>query len=235
MNIRRIVILLDDAPFMKPIYSLTLLLYLFAGSTVSGQSISSSVSGNIKTGKYLFYLHAGLVTELGNNALNQSVPEWGPYEYLNILDSLRDRGFNVFSEIRQKGLDDSVYSNKIARQIDSLMVKGVSAEKILVVGASSGWSIVLAVSSALKNDDIHYVIMGGCWPDTYKEYSTLILHGKFLSIIEASDPHGTCVSLFANRKNIKSFTEIKLNTGLSHGFIYKGRKAWIDPIVNWIN
>ena len=82
---------------------------------------------------------------------------------------------------------------------------------------------------------MHYVIMGGCWPDTYKDYLGLTLYGKFLSIIESSDPHGTCSSLFANRNNIKSFTEVKLNTGLSHGFIYKGRREWIDPIVKWIN
>ena len=78
-----------------------------------------------------------------------------------------------------------------------------------------------------------YVIMGGCWPETYKDYRELSLSGNFLSIIETTDPHGSCNNLFGGRKNIKSYKEIKLNTGLSHGFIYKGYKAWIDPLVAW--
>ena len=34
--------------------------------------------------------------------------------------------------------------------------------------------------------------MGGCWPETYKDYPNTELYGHFLSIIEATDPHGTC-------------------------------------------
>jgi hypothetical protein len=57
------------------------------------QSISSSLPEKLSApDQYLFYLHGGVVTVLGNNAVNQSAPEWGPYEYLNILDSLRRRG-----------------------------------------------------------------------------------------------------------------------------------------------
>ncbi len=77
--------------------------------------------------------------------------------------------------------------------------------------------------------------MGGCWPDTYKDFSEFQLYGNFLSIIEESDPHGTCVSIFNSRNTMTSYNEIKLNTGLSHGFFYKGRKAWIDPIIKWFN
>ena len=75
--------------------------------------------------------------------------------------------------------------------------------------------------------------MGGCWPETYKDYLDIQLYGKFLSIIETSDPHGTCYRIFEKRKHLSSYREIKLNTGLSHGFIYKGYKEWIDPIVKW--
>jgi len=77
--------------------------------------------------------------------------------------------------------------------------------------------------------------MGGCWPDTYKDYQTLELYGHFLSIIEASDPHGTCSKIFEKRKQVKGYKEISLSMGLSHGFINKGYKEWIDPIVKWFN
>jgi hypothetical protein len=210
-----------------------ILLVLLANSS-GAQIIGTSLPRDIKTTEsYLFYLHGGVVTVLGNNAINQSAPEWGPYEYLNILDSLRSRRFNVISENRKEGIDDSIYVNRIAAQIDSLSKGGVKADRILVIGASAGWNIALHVSAKLKNKDIRYVIMGGCWPDSYEDYQGLELYGHFLSIIEKSDPHKTCSRIFDNREQLSSFQEIELNTGLSHGFMYKGRKEWIDPIVRW--
>lgn len=212
----------------------TLILLLLANSSVFGQTIGSSIPKSAsKSGKYLFYQHGGVVTVLGDNAINQSMPEWGPYEYSHILDSLRKRGFHVISEIRKEGVDDSVYVNKIVKQVDSLLTAGARTKNLLIVGASAGWTITLHVAVKLKNKRMKYVMMGGCWPETYTDYQDLPLKGNFLSIIESTDPHGTCNSIFEGRKNISSYKEIKLHTGLSHGFIYKGYKAWIDPLVAW--
>jgi hypothetical protein len=215
-------------------YIFWVMLLLTTTADAFGQTIGSSIPSKVDlTGNYLFYLHGAVVTELGDNAINQSVPEWGPYEYSNILDSLRKQGFYVISEIRKKGIDDSVYVNKISKQIDSLLKDGINREKMLVVGASSGWNITLGVSSKLKDEKMKYVIMGGCWPEDYKYYLNTELYGHFLSIIEASDPHGTCYLIFNKRSHVKSYKEITLHTGLSHGFIYKGHKEWIDPLVTW--
>lgn len=163
------------------------------------------------------------------------MPEWGPYEYLNILDSLRSRGFNVISENRKEGVNDTVYVNKLVNQVDSLFHHGVPTKNILVVGASSGWNIALHASAKLRNSNMKFVVMGGCWPETYKDYVALDLYGHFLSIIETTDPHGTCSAIFEKRKTLSSYEEVKLNMGLSHGFIYKGYNEWIDPIMNWAN
>lgn len=219
---------------MRPSHCLLALLSLLLNTITIGQTISSFVPEKIsRSGKYLFYLHGGVVTVLGNNAINQSMPEWGPYEYLNILDSLRNRGFNVISENRKQGLDDSVYTNKMVRQVDTLFKTGVKPENILVVGASAGWNIAIHVSAKLKNKKMNYVIMGGCWPNTYEDYIGIELYGHFLSIIESSDPHGTCSAIFKNRKYLTSTKEIMLHTGMSHGFFYKGYKHWIDPVIEW--
>jgi hypothetical protein len=184
--------------------------------------------------KYLFYFHGAVVTRLGDNAINSGAPEWGPYEYSNILDSLRVRGFNVISEIRREGVNDAFYVDQTIKQIDSLLRAGVNPDNIILLGASSGWNIVLQVSSKLRSNDIRFIIMGGCWTETYKDYINIELYGKFLSIIEATDPHGTCYKIFEGRKYISSYKEVTLNTGLSHGFFYKGRKVWIDPILDWL-
>lgn len=218
---------------MKFIYCF-LFLSVLLNSRSSGQTVSGFVPGEInRSDKYLFYLHGGVVTVLGNNAINQSVPEWGPYEYLNILDSLKSRGFHVISENRKQGTDDSVYVDKITKQIDTLFAAGVKPENILVVGASAGWNIALHVSARLKNKKMNYVVMGGCWPETYKDYVGIEIYGHFLSIVESSDPHGTCAAIFENRKLLSSVKEITLHTGMSHGFFYKGYKHWIDPVTEW--
>lgn len=200
----------------------------------AAQSIGTSLPDHLsRKARYVFYLHGAVVTELGDMAVNQSVPEWGPYEYYHILDSLKARNVVVISEIRQKGVSDSVYVKKIAAQIDTLLRKRVRVENILVLGASAGWAIALGVSTTVKSPVLHYVAMGGCWPETYKDYEQVDLRGHFLSLIEKTDPHGSCWKVFDKRPNIKSYREIRLNTGLSHGFIYKGYPEWINPVMDW--
>ena len=221
---------------MRSLYNILLPISLLLNEAVIGQTISSFVPKKIsKSEKYIFYLHGGVVTVLGNNAINQSMPEWGPYEYLNILDSLRSRGFNVISENRKEEVQDSVYVDRITKQIDTLFKAGVKPGNILVVGASAGWAIGIHVSARLKNKKMNYVVMGGCWPNTYKDYLGIELYGHFLSIIESSDPHGTCSKIFENRKHLTRVKEIMLHTGMSHGFFYKGYKHWIDPVIDWFS
>jgi hypothetical protein len=212
----------------------TALLLLVTHACIA-QTVSSSLPKTIdKKGRYLFYLHGGIVTVLGDNAINNGAPEWGPYEYSNILDSLRLRGFYVVSERRFPEVKDSSYAVKICSQIDSLLKAGVSVQNLLVVSASAGWAISYRVSDRLRNDSLHFVKMGGCREDDYKEVEQSELHGHFLSIIEKSDPRGSCDNLFQMQKRIINYKQVVLNTGLSHGFFYKGRKEWIDPIVEWV-
>jgi hypothetical protein len=199
-----------------------------------GQSVGTHLPDKIsRKARYVFYLHGGVVTVRGDMAINESVPEWGPYEYSRILDSLKARRVHVISEIRKEKVSDSVYVQKIAAQIDSLLKRRVPAQNILVLGASAGNNIALGVSDKMKNPKLRFVHMGGCWPDTWKDYTKLDLTGHFLSLIEKTDPHGTCSKVFENRPHMKSYREITLNTGLSHGFIYKGYDAWINPVFDW--
>jgi hypothetical protein len=184
-------------------------------------------------GYYLFYLHGGVVTFKGDNAINDPVPEYGPYQYSRILDTLRAHNFYVISERRMPGVDDSLYARKIANQVDTLLKAKVPVKNIILVGASAGSNIVLLVSDRLKNPEMKYVIMGGCSPDIYKYYLKINITGRFLSIIEASDSNGTCAKIFEDRKPVKEIKEIKLESGLNHGFIYKPYAVWIDRVIQW--
>lgn len=137
---------------------------------------------------YMFYLHGGVVTVKGDNEITDAVPEWGPYQYSRILDTLRAHSFYVISERRLPGMDDSVYVRKIVKQVDTLLKAKVPLRNIVLVGASAGSDIVLHVAGRLRKWEMKYVIMGGCWPDTYKDYLNLNIAGRFLSVIESSDP-----------------------------------------------
>jgi len=210
------------------------LLFCLLNTSATAQLIQHDLPPTINpAGYYLFYLHGGVVTVKGDNAINDPVPEYGPYQYSRILDTLRAHGFAVISERRMPGVDDSVYAIKIAKQVDTLLKAKVPVRNIILVGASAGSNIVLLASDKIRNPEMKYVIMGGCSPDIYKYYVELQLVGRFLGIIESSDSRGTCAKIFENRQQVKDFKEITLNTGLNHGFIYKPFAAWVDPVLQW--
>lgn len=76
---------------------LILLYFVSAPLSVLSQSANGFLPDNIEPGEhYLFYLHGGIVQQQGVNAVSQY---YGAYKYLDILDSLSTRGFNVISEV----------------------------------------------------------------------------------------------------------------------------------------
>jgi hypothetical protein len=181
--------------------------------------------------KYLFYLHGAIVQDMGIHAVSK---DFGPYKYLDIVDTLKSRGFIVISEARPKDTRAEDYAQKITSQIDSLIAAKIPFENILLVGASAGAGIVMEIALRKKESKLHYVIMGLCWPDTKEQFEGKALCGNFLSIYEKSDPHGSCKGVFEG-KSCPVFKEIQLNMGNSHGFIYQPFREWIDPIIGWFD
>lgn len=155
--------------------------------SVSGQKITATVSVNIqKSETYLFYLHGAIVQEMGIHAVSE---EFGAYEYLKILDTLSHYGYHVISEARPKGTDVVKYAEKVAKQIDTLLSRGVQPENIVVVGASQGAYIAVEAANLVKNPKVKYVIMALCNDynlNYYSKYSPKLC-GNFLSIYEESD------------------------------------------------
>jgi len=209
-----------------------LFLTIIALQTSFSQTISSSLPPQIDTtGKWLFYLHGAIVQQQGINAVSK---DFGPYKYLQILDTLKNRGFHVISEARPKDTRPEDWANKISKQMDSLIRAKLPPQNITVVGASAGAEITMEIALHLKNSKINYVIMGMCGPGVDKEYEGKELCGNFLSIYESSDTHGSCNNIFGQKKCGGSFKEIQINTGKGHGFLYQPYKEWVDPLMKWI-
>ncbi len=188
-----------------------------------------SISANAE--RYVFYLHGKIVEDQGANAV-ETVQGFGAYEYSNILETFRKEGFVVISEVRARNTDPATYAHKVARQVDSLIKKGVRPNEITVIGASKGSVIAMLTSSTLKNKDVNFVFMAGCFGGDHD----IRFCGNILSIYEQSDGVGSCQVLKSSSSlPIPHYKEITLHTGLRHGFLYKPLKEWVIPAVKWAN
>lgn len=179
---------------------------------------------------HLFYLHGRIVQEHGRKAISA---EYGPYLYDEIVARLAATGVTVISEARPGGTEPGAYAALVASQIRALVDAGVPATRITVVGASMGAWIALLVSHRLDLSGIGYVVMATCGEDSDRGFEGG-LHGDVLSIYEASDPLGrSCASLFDRSAGIGRHAEIRLDTGLRHGFLYRPLAEWVEPAIAW--
>ncbi len=176
---------------------------------------------------HVFYLHGRIIEVQGANAVETS-NGYGAYKYNDIIDSLKAQHFIVHSEVRTGATDITEYAKKITVQISDLLKSGVAAKDICVIGASKGANIALKVAELTNNSQVRYVLLAACCDDQGENLS-----GHFLSIYEQSDNCGTCLKHIVPATSDSKVSEIKLNTGLKHGFFYLPRKEWLEPSVNW--
>jgi hypothetical protein len=169
--------------------------------------------------RYLFYLHGKIVEQ----DRRPTHPQYGVYEYDQILDTFKQSGFVVISEQRKKDTDVEQYGKKLTGQVKQLLEAKVPPEHITVVGASQGSWMTMLASTYLENRKVNFVIIAACSAD--EGFLDLVnLHGNFLSIYERSDLAQSCQKYRADATGIGKWKEVELNTGLKHGFIYRPMK-----------
>ncbi|MDH5381082.1 MAG: alpha/beta hydrolase [Cyclobacteriaceae bacterium] len=180
--------------------------------------------------RYLFYLHGQIVENQGADAHSE---QFGNYEYNNIVNVFKKEDFNVISEVRPEKTVPMDYAEKVANQVKELIKSGVNPENITVVGASKGSLISMLVSTKLQNPDVNFVLLAAC-NDWNREHNDIKLCGRILSIYEETDTIGkSCVKIFSDADCELITKEIKLNTGLKHGMIFRPLPEWVQPTVDW--
>jgi hypothetical protein len=182
-------------------------------------------------GRYLFYLH-GLIIE--NEGVRPTSPKFGVYEYEEILETFKHKGFIVISEPRAKGTDPEQYAAKVIEQIKNLLKAGVLPQNITVVGASRGGGIAMITSTRLKNRQVKFAILAACgdWA-VYKKVG-VDLWGAILSVYDVNDDiAGTCSDFFEKSTGISKKKEVVLKLGLGHGILYRPLKEWVDLVTEW--
>ena len=182
---------------------------------------------------YVFYLHGKIVEDQGAKAVD-NINGFGAYQYNDIVSAFRKEGFTVISEVRKKDTDPKTYSLKVVKQIDSLIKRGVKAESITIVGASKGAIISMLISSNLKNKNVNFVFMAGCFNDISESNPDINFYGNILSIHEKSDVIGkSCLPVKNKSTGITHYKEIEINTGLRHGFLYQPFIVLMNPTIQW--
>ncbi|HEY8558893.1 MAG TPA: hypothetical protein VIL74_00715 [Pyrinomonadaceae bacterium] len=179
--------------------------------------------------KYLFYLHGKIVEDRGARASSE---KYGAYEYEKIVEGFRAEGFTVVSEVRPPNTDVEQYAGKVAVEIRRLLKDGASPENITVVGASKGAFITMLASTYVKNKNVNYVVIAGCGVN--QEFLKLAnLYGNVLSIYEKTDTTGSCAAVFDDAEGLNKQKEVRLETGLAHGFLYRPLREWLVPTLDW--
>ena len=194
--------------------------------------LSASLAGqDTRPVKHVFYLHGMIIEVQGVNAVSDV---FGPYKYSGIVDSLNAAGYQVHSEVRTAKTDFNAFCQKVSREIDQLILDGVSPRAITVIGASKGAMMAMQISG-LNKHPVNYVLLGANSDSTEQRFDWE-LHGHILGIYEKSDTvAGKDYSYWINRSpEAKEFEQLEINTGLGHGFLYRPIKEWLGPAKEWI-
>ena len=199
----------------------------------SAGSVALTLPENVDSDRrYLFYIHGKIIEDEGVDAVS---PQFGPYEFEQILNYLSDAEFNVIGEIRSTPTDANEYSDRVAAQVKSLLAQGVPSKHITIVGFSKGAGIAILTSAKLNNPELNIVLIAICGEETNDEPSPAI-SGRILSLFERSDELGSSCKPLADRSHgVIEFKEIEFSTGKHHGAFYAADPIWLDPIISWID
>jgi hypothetical protein len=208
-----------------------LLLSLVATPAAAQQITTAFPAAPDATATYLIYLHGRVVENLGPRPTDSS---FGLYDYPAILEALASKGAIVISSQRKPNTNVNEYAGLIVAQIEEAIQRGVPPGNIVVVGFSKGGDIAIHVSSFLRRPQVRFVLLAACWPRPKEPQ--LRLTGRVLSIYETSDTlaGNSCEPLARHPEKPRSFEEITISTGRSHGAFYTPIKEWVDPVLDWI-
>jgi pimeloyl-ACP methyl ester carboxylesterase len=187
--------------------------------------------------RHLIYLHGRIVQEQQNARPHHA--RFGYYELEGILAAFRGHGFSVSGGIRPRSATVSDSANLVVEEVRGLLRSGVPAEHVTVVGASMGAGIALLASTRLQNPSVRFCVLGACLSESVRSLFAeegKRPRGRVLSIREQSDEStANCPSW---TKEMESDTpigarELVLDTGLSHGFLYRPLPEWVNAAVEW--
>ena len=205
------------------------LVYIFASAFVYAGVDSNIPSSPDASEKHVFYLHGSAEESDGDNE-----------KYQAAVDAISSNVDNVISEVRGN-TDPNSYAEKIKKQVNTLISKGVPAKNITISGFSKGSIIALAAAAAINNPNINYVLLAGCSKDLNEKYSVDASKaaGRILSIYDSGDEKFESCDGTVKPSAKVQFEEIDLDSGKGHKIFRipkeKFIEQWRDPLIEWVN
>ncbi len=189
------------------------------------------------TPRHLLYLHGRIVQE--QQSARPQQPRFGFYELEQILTTFRDKGFVVTGGIRPKAASVSQSADVVVGQVRALLRKGVAPDHVTVVGASMGGGTALVASARLQEPGVRFAVMGVCLSQNVQALikdEGKAPSGHVLAIRETTDElTADCPAWTPEAKATGLVVrEMVLDTGLSHGFLYRPIPEWVKPVVEWV-
>lgn len=183
--------------------------------------------------KYVFYSHGYIVEGDDPKPIDKRFG-WGTYDFPAIKQALSDDSYHLIAFHRPADTDPFEYAYTLNQQVRKLVTAGVSPENITLIGFSRGAFITGLASDKLSDLAVNTVILAGCGRLIWKKHTDVKVYGHVLSVYEKSDRANSCERLRVKSKNIRSYTEIAIDTGLSHGAFYQPLAQWVTPVKTWI-
>jgi len=208
-----------------------------AALAAPGHALAAAVPARAADGpsvRHLIYLHGRIVQ--AEQSRRPVHPRFGPYELDAILETLREAGFEVTGEVRPKAATVSESADRVVRQVRALLVAGVPADHVSVVGASMGAGIALLASVRLQEPGVRFSLLGLCLSKSTRALEAEEgrgPRGRILSIREGSDDFTEPCPAWEGDEASLTVREIRLQTGLAHGFLYRPLPQWVKPVVEW--
>lgn len=194
-------------------------------------TVLSGIPENLDPSKhYLIYLHGAIVEGQG---MHPTHPQYGTYQYAEILQAFSDRGFTVISEARAEGTLPNIFANHVATQVRRLLDGGVPDDHVTVVGFSKGGVIALLASASIGRGQVNWIVQAGCgsWIDKMPNFAPT---GRILSQVDTADSvAGSCRALFSRMPDGSSISEDLLEIGSGHGAFYSVESQWLEPAIEW--
>lgn len=185
-------------------------------------------------GKFVFYSH-GFIVEGTNPKPVDTRNGWGLYDFPKIKQALSDDSYTLIASHRPKDTDPFKYATALNEQIRTLVDAGVDTKNITIIGFSRGAFITGLTSDKVSDLEVNTILLAGCGRLVWKAHTDVKVYGHVLSVYEKTDGAGSCERLKQKSRSLLSFTEVEINTGLSHGAFYRPIPEWLKPVKQWIH
>lgn len=215
---------------------IVLLLLILCAPAVRAQNIHVAVPDSVDPEKFfLFYIHDNILSAENITPLH---PQYGRYQYEEIVNRFATEGFMVISYPRETGAHPYLFAEEIATEIRKLLNTGVSPTHVSIVGAGQGGAITVLISMAVRNPDINVILLSSC-TEAYNEYWVTqgeLLWGRVLSIHHpAASGTAACMPYLEHCRGegVPLAREIVLQEQSSPGFWLQPTTDWVLPAILW--